>query len=228
VRTVRRVPKGWCLVPLVPIVGAAVLAACGIRKPPTPCEWIASQSSLIEDIKRAEDIAIRHADAKALGAGTVRRRETHQECEARLFAAIGDSRNITIDEVRAARRQLDQRGFDWLVNLPMALFTIATALLMTRVVRYRFPDDRLARVVAIVLLSIGLGILVIGLGQLWAFAVEAVRIGNDHLGHRGLRIPWGKHRTTTFALVLITVWTMATMSALATHRRHLRHPGTLP
>jgi hypothetical protein len=182
--------------------------------------------SLAEDIKRAEDIAIRHVDAKSLGAGTVRRREAHEQCEARLFVAIADSRNISIDAVREARQQLDQRGFDWLVNLPMALITIAMAFLTTRIVRHRFPDDRLPRVVAIVLLSIGLGILVIGLGQLWAFAVEAVRIGNDHLGHRGLRIPWRKHRTTTFALVLISVWTMAAMSALGTHLTHLRHPGT--
>ena len=210
---------------MVPLVGAAVLAACGIRNPPTPCEWIPSQSSLIEDIKRAEDIAIRHVDARALGAGTVRRREAHEQCEARLFAAIGDSRNITIGEVRNARRQLDQRGFDWLVNLPMAVFTIALAFLTARAVRHRFPDDRRARVVAIVLLSIGVGILVIGLGQIWAFVVEAVRIGNDHLGHRGSRIAWGQHRTMTFALALITVWTMA---ALGTHLRHLRHPGTRP
>jgi hypothetical protein len=216
-------------VPLVPLVSAVVLAACSVRKPDTPCEWVTSRSSetLLDDIKRAEDIAIRHVDAKTLGAGTLRRRETHQQCEARLFGAIADSHNITIDAVREARLQLDRRGFDWLVNLPMALLTLAGALLMTRAVRRRFPDDRLPRIVAILVLSIGLGILVIGVGQVWAFAVEGARIGNDHLGHRGLRIMWGKHRATTFALVVLAMWVMAGLPALRTHLRHPRQPGTL-
>jgi hypothetical protein len=212
------------------IFATVVLATCGIRKPETACEWVAPRSSetLLDDIKRAEDIAIRHVDAKTLGAGTLRRRETHQQCEARLFGAIADSRNITIDAVREARLQLDRRGFDWLVNLPMALLTLAGALLMTRAVRRRFPDDRLPRIVAILVLSIGLGILVIGVGQVWAFAVEGARIGNDHLGHRGLRIPWGKHRATTFALVVAAVWVMAAMPAPRTRLARPRHPGTSP
>lgn len=163
----------------------------------------------------------------ALGVGVVRR-ESRQRCEALLFAAIADSRNITIDEVRQARTELDHRAFDWLVNLPMALFTLAAAFLMTGTVRRRFPDDRVPRLAAIMLLSIGLGILVIGVGQLWAFTVEGIRIGNDHLGHRGLRIPWGKHRAVTFTLAMFAMWVIAAMPALGTHLRHPRHPGTNP
>ena len=105
-----------------------------------------------------------------------------------MFASIADSHNISLDEVRRARTQLDHRGFDWLVNVPMALFTVAGA-------------------------------------------VEVIRIGNDHLGHRGLRIPWGKHRGMTFALVVVTMWVIAAMPALRTHLRHprhRRHPGTSP
>lgn len=224
----RTVPTVWCLVPLVPMVGALVLAGCGIRKPDTACEWVAPNPSvsLLDDIKRAEDIAIRHVDAKAYGVGVVRR-ESRERCEAQLIARIADARHIGVDAVQQARLQLDRRGFDWLVNLPMAVFTLATAFLMTRAVRTRFPDDRLPRVVAIVLLSAGLAALVIGVGQMWAFAVEAVRIGNDHLGHRGLRIPWGKHRATTFALALASMWVIAAMPARALGTlRHPRHPGT--
>lgn len=211
------------------MVGALVLAGCGIRKPDTACEWVVANSSetLIDDIKRAEEISIRHSDAKPYGAV---RRESRDRCEALLFSAIADSRHISVDQVRHARKQLDHRGFDWLVNLPMALITLAAAVLMTRAARARFPDDRMPRVGAIVVLSVGLGILVIGVGQLWAFAVEAVRVGNDHLSYRGLRIPWGKHRATTFALALLSMWVIAAMPARApgTHLRHPRHPGTNP
>jgi hypothetical protein len=207
---------------MVPTVGAVVLAVvlagCGIRKPATPCEWVpASQASLIEDIKRAEDIAIRHVDATGYGPGSIRRRETATGCEAHLFAAIANSRKISVDEVREARRQLDHRGFDWLVNLPMAVFTFGIAVIMRRRVRLRFPDDRLPRIVAIALLSVGLSVLVIGLGQVWAFAVEGVRIGNDHLSYRGLRIPWGKHRVETFTLAMLTMWLVAAIPAPRTH-----------
>ena len=202
------------------IAGGVLLAGCGIRKPETACEWITPRSTttLLDDIKRAEDIAIRHVDAKAYGVGVVRR-ESRQRCEAQLMAAIADSRHISLDAVRRAQRQLDHRGFDWFVNLPMAMFTLAMALLMTGAVRRRFPDDRLPRVVAIGLLSMGLGVLVIGVGQVWAGAVEVVRIGNDHLGHRGLRIPWGKHRATTFTLAVLATWLLAAMPALRTRLR---------
>jgi hypothetical protein len=203
------------------MVGALVLAGCGIRKPETPCEWAVQDPSisLLDQITRAEDIVIRHVDATGYGPGSIRRRETARRCEAHLFAAIANSRNISIDEVREARRLLDHRGFDWLVNLPMMLFTMAAALLTTRAVRRRFPDDRLPRMVAIVLLSVGLGVLVIGIGQIWAFAVEGVRIGNDHLSYRGLRIPWGKHRVETFTLAMVAMWLIATIPAPRTHRQ---------
>ena len=94
------------------------------------------------------------------------------------------------------------------------MLTLAGALLMTRAVRAPFSNDRLPRIGAVVLVSMGLGILVIGVGQLWAFAVEAGRIGNDHLGHRGLRIQWGTHRTTTFALAALAMWIAAAIPAL--------------
>jgi hypothetical protein len=78
---------------------------------------------------------------------------------------------------------------------------------------------------------LGLGVLVIGVGQLWAFTVEGLRIGNDHLGHRGLRIPWGKHRSLTFTLAMLAMWVIAAIPAPRTHLGHARHPmhpGTLP
>ena len=221
---------GWRLVPMVPMVGALVLAGCGIRKPETPCEWAVQDPSLslLDEIKRAEDIVIRHVDATGYGPGSVRRRETRERCEARLYAAIANSRKISIDEVREARRQLDHRGFDWLVNLPMAFFTFGIAVVMRRRVQARFPDDRRARVFAIALLSLGLSILVIGVGQVWAFTVEGVRIGNDHLSYRGLRIPWGKHRVETFTLAMLTMWLLAAIPAPRTHLWHRRHSGTNP
>ena len=62
---------------------------------------------------------------------------------------------------------------------------------------------------AIALISIGLGISVIGIGQVWAFAVETIRIGNGHLSYRGRRIPWGDHRLATFALTVLMTWVVA-------------------
>jgi hypothetical protein len=191
-----------------------------MRKPATPCEWTGDgHAALIDDIKRAEDISIRHGDALAYGAV---RRDARQRCEARLFAAIADARGIGIDAVIQARQQLDHRGFDWMVNVPMAGFTLAVAIVMRRKVRARFPDDRRALVVATALLSAGLGISVIGIGQVWAFAVEGIRIGNDHLSYRGLRIPWGDHRLATFALTVLTTGIVAAIPARRNpHRTHL-------
>ena len=208
------------LVTAISCFAIAALAGCGVRKPATPCEWTGDgQAALIDEIKRAEDISIRHGDA--LGYGAVRR-DARERCEARLFAAIADARRIGVDEVIQARRQLDHRGFDWMVNAPMAGFTLAAAIVMSRKVRTRFPDDRLARVVGIGLISVGLGISVIGIGQVWAFAVEGIRIGNDHLSYRGRRIPWGDHRLATFALTVLATGIVAAIPARRNpHRTHL-------
>ena len=53
------------MVPMVPMVGAIVLAGCGAR--PTAvaaCDWTGAHAVLLaDDIRHAEDIAIRYADS---------------------------------------------------------------------------------------------------------------------------------------------------------------------
>jgi hypothetical protein len=49
------------------------------------------------------------------------------------------------------------------------------------------------------------------LGELWAVTMEMARVGNDHLGLRGLRIPWGQHRAAIFGAGVGLFWLVGAM-----------------
>jgi hypothetical protein len=95
--------------------------ACRARSSIVNCEWppdrAASSTILPDDVRLAEDIAIRYADSHGYREGW---RATREACEAMLFSAVASSRTLTIDDVRSARAQLDSRTFDWAVNTPVA------------------------------------------------------------------------------------------------------------
>ena len=207
----------------MPLVGAVLLSGCGSRRSSITCEWVhTTRASLLDDIRRAEDIAIRHADSLGYREGW---RATRENCETILFGAVASSRGLSVDDVRQARAQLDHRSFDWAVNFPVAGLTLAAAWVIARRVRRRFDNERVPLLAAVALSSVGLAVAVIAIGQLWAFAVEGVRIGNGHLSYRAFRIPWAQHRVTTFTLVVIAVWAITWIQHQAARTGH---PGTNP
>lgn len=178
---------------------AALTGACRQSRE-AECKWPADRfftSALLQDIALAEDIAIRYADALGYRDGW---RETRENCEGVLFSEVADRRSMSLDAVRAARAQLDRRGFDWGVNLPMIAVTIVGASLIGRYTWRRFEYEPAARTIAILALSFSLAITVVAVGQVWAGLIETLRIGSGHLSYRAARIPWMHHRPLTFAL----------------------------
>jgi hypothetical protein len=199
---------------------AALTGACRQARA-AECQWPdgAVTSQLLKDIALAEDIAIRYADALGYREGW---RNTRQQCESVLFSEIAARRSISLEDVLTARTQLDRRGFDWAVNLPMIAFTIVAASLIGRYTSRRFAHEPVARTIAIIALTVSLASAVVAVGQLWAFLIEGLRIGSGHLSYRAARIPWAHHRPLTFALA----FSIGTAIALLAPRT--RYFGTHP
>ncbi len=212
---------------MVPMVGAIMIfAGCGARATAAPaCEWTGPHSVLLaDDIRRAEDIAIRYADHLGYREGW---RQTREACEAKLFAGLAASRSVSAVEVAAARAQLAVRSFDWLVNVPMALLYVGLSLVVTRRLQVRFAGERIAFVTALIIMSVGMAVAIVAVGQLWASGVEATRIGSGHLSYRASRIPWNGHRLETFTLAVIVTWAVAVAQRFGTRTWHSA-PGTHP
>ncbi|OFW37963.1 MAG: hypothetical protein A3J29_04530 [Acidobacteria bacterium RIFCSPLOWO2_12_FULL_67_14b] len=173
------------------------------------CDWPAahpgSVTTLLDDVRMAEDLAIRFADAEGYKPGW---RGTREACEASLFAGLATARGLAIADVVTARSQLDQRGFDWLVNIPMATLCLLAGFMLTRRIANRFGGETVPTVVAAVLASIALAVAVVAVGQVWAGLIETIRLGNGHLSYRAFRIPWSHHRPQTFTLVVLAVWSL--------------------
>ncbi|MDO8679532.1 MAG: hypothetical protein Q7R30_13335 [Acidobacteriota bacterium] len=86
------------------------------------------------------------------------------------------------------------------------LVCVLAGLMLTRRIANYFRGETGPTLVAVVLVSIGLAVAVVIVGQVWAAIVEMIRIGNGHMSYRAFRIPWSHHRPQTFALVVLAVW----------------------
>ena len=185
---------------------SVVTSACGSVALNDTCSWPERGStapSLREEIQLAEDLAIRFADARGESSQWRTNREV---CEALLFDRIANERNVSLTAVLDARRNLAERPFDWVVNLPMAALTVALGMAWGRWTTARFaPDERGVAAVAVAVGAVAIAFAVVAVGQIWAGAIETWRIGNGHLSYRAFRIPWQHHRTVTFTLATLTV-----------------------
>jgi len=189
------------------VIAIALLAGCG-GNASASCDWPADRGTafpILDDIRRAEDMAIRFADAQGYRPEW---RETREACEATLFAGLAASRGIGVADVGSARSQLDRRPFDWLVNVPIAAAYLFLAITVTGRIAGRFRGEGFPALVAVALASIVLAVAIVVAGQVWAGLVETIRLSSGHLSYRAFRIPWSHHRLRTFALAVAAVWVL--------------------
>ena len=90
-------------------------------------------------------------------------------------------------------------------------------MLIGRYARRRFDGESIPRMAAVLALSVALAVVIVALGQLWAFALEGLRVGSGHLSYRAARIPWTYHRPLTFALAAAIGCGIALLPPRATH-----------
>lgn len=185
-------------------IAVILIAGCGGDRNDV-CEWAppAGDRSLIDDVRLAEDLAIRYADARGKRESW---RSTREGCEARLFRAIADQHDSSLAEIASIREGFSRRGLDLAVYGPMLGLCGLASWWLVRATALRFgASEPIPRACAVVVGTLVIAAAVIGIGQVWAGLVEAIRIGNGHLSYRASRIPWAHHRLATGIGVVLVV-----------------------
>jgi hypothetical protein len=131
------------------------------------------------------------------------------ECSAKLFGEIQEIHRVTASDLKVAQAQLANKGADLPVNVPMAALFMIVAMRCIRWLRERFgPDERIARVIAALLISLMVSASIALIGQIWGAIVEMVRLGDEHLSYRTPRLSWRQHFTGVFVVCTIAFWTL--------------------
>jgi hypothetical protein len=201
------------------------------------CEWPSEKPLVLDlgssvamrhlaaDAQLAEELAIRFADSeheRLTGyrghGGLIENGRVINQCMAKLFGAIASTHQVPIEHVldsRTARSAV----FDIAVVLTFAVFYAFLVWAVVPIVWHRFSrDERWPTLGALVFLSLVISATGLQLGELWSVSMEMARLGNDHLGRRGLRIPWGQHRAVIFVGGVALFWLIATMRLRTANR----------
>ena len=221
-----------------------VLTGCARVPVAADCEWPSEKPvvldldspvamrHLVADAQLAEELAIRFADSehgRLAGyrghGGLIENGRVINQCMAKLFGAIAITHQVPMEQVLAART-VRSAVFDSTVALTFAVFYAFLVWAVVPIVVRRFsPDERWPTLGALVFVSLVISAMGLQLGELWSVSMEMVRLGNDHLGRRGLRIPWGQHRAVLFAGGVGLFWLIATMRLRTANRRDRKMVG---
>jgi hypothetical protein len=166
------------------------------------------QRHLRDDAQFAEELAIRYSDRLRKAQGFVDAHEKRDEWMAQLLAQIAALHQVNTDEVIHAASERDTVLDFILVCLPMAIFLGLFAYHLCGGI-FRSIDSKASMTLVIFIASVlasACGVLV---GEMWALAVETLRIGNAHLSFRTARIPWSNERGYVFAVGLVIFWLIA-------------------
>jgi hypothetical protein len=216
------------LTPLLPFIAVAVLTL-GCSTPPgmnDDCNWPSAERtierSLIEQVRIAEELAMRYADARFDSRASHGR--LRSECEAKLFGVVGRDQGVDLAAVERARRQLDAQLWDLPVHLPLAAMFISLTLVLAGKIRRRFPaDEKVPAAVATLFISLAIGLVFQVLAHLWDGTVEMTRLGTMHLSYRVERLGLRQHDTTVFVGCVVLFWCAVLYSyRTESHRRRSR------
>jgi hypothetical protein len=177
------------------------------------CEWppeadakpldlsrAADRRHLNSDVEFGEDLAIRYMDAHP-GASPQESDRIRNQCVGRLFTAVMAAHQVTPPQIMSfwGRRPV---GFDAAVMLSFGLLYAWCAFAVAG--RLRRSGKGIVLSVYVSLAVAAAGVIV---GELWAGALETLRIGNGHLSYRVDRVPWGHYHIELFlaALALFSI-----------------------
>jgi len=164
----------------------------------------ADAQHLLEDLRIADELEIRFRDRVAGyrlvetfgivsrhggSPGAPRRPadpEATRRCREGLLDSVAVSHSLTRTDLERLRPRLAQRGLDWPVTAPVAGLFLLALMRFGRWLRQRFAADEWGLCLAVSLVgAVLIPGLILGIGWLWAMGVEVVRVGNEHVGHRG-------------------------------------------
>lgn len=184
------------------------------------CEWPSNAPSrtLIEEVRTAEELAMRYADNRYDSKAAHGR--LRSECEAKLFMLLQEIHSVRATDVSAEREQLARNSFDAPVHVPLIAFYVAVVLWTTRRIRRRFAsDERTAIAVTSVFVGVGIAVVVVVLGRLWDGTIEMLRVGNTHMSYRAERLGFREHTAKVFGGAIVLFWYAVLAAYYAPPRR---------
>ena len=209
-----------------------VVLCCGACHPVAGrqpnCEWPdepispldlrtnADQRHLVADARRAEEIAIRFADAtrghrSGHYAGPEDYHDTREQCVAALSREIARRHGLQPGDVTSAVGQRDGRLDAIVLVLFTAIFVIAANLVARRLF-VRFPtDEPIPALIAAGGSAVFMSAAGVILGGLGSSIVEMIQVGDTHLSYRAERLFWNQHWLPLFLGGLILFLTIATI-----------------
>ena len=113
------------------------------------------------------------------------------------------------------RPLLSERGIDLPVTVPIVLLFVLALRRFTEWLRNRFePDEWLGWSISAVIGSALISTVVLAIEADWALIVEIVRIGNEHLGHRGRTESLRANFLVMFGIGIVASWIGVATAAL--------------
>jgi uncharacterized BrkB/YihY/UPF0761 family membrane protein len=140
---------------------------------------------------------------------------------AALFEQIAKEHGVPPAKVSGSLGR-NRAPIDLAVNFPFALLYGFVAAAAARMMWRRYPPAEHGWIPGFTMalfLSLVFAAGCTMFGELWSWAAETYRIGNDHMSYRAQRLPWARHRAGLFAGAWIVFWVAATACArkLRTH-----------
>jgi len=212
--------------PLLLLAGIVVL--CGCARPvdhpvPPNCVWseednrqldlakISDRRHLRFDAVTAEDVAIRWTDIHF--GHRPEWDDRCRECRELLFQGVAEHHGVDAATVRQYSRQRDLIADTAVILSFGVLYAIVAYVFAGRIGR-RFPPGEPGFWVMTVAMAIGISLVGVLAGGLWAIVVEEFRMGSGHLSYRMNRIPFRHY----WALVWVCGFIVFTAVALIRSR----------
>ena len=201
------------------------------------CRWPAENANraatarhLSADAEFAEDLAIRYADTHhGLRTPYYVSGEAYDAardlCMAALFDQIAKEHGVPTANVSGSLGH-NRAWIDFAVNLPFALLYALIAGAAARMMWRRYPPAEHGWIPGIIMALFFSLMFAAGctmFGELWSWAAETYRIGNNHMSYRANRLPWDRHRPSLFAGALFVFWV-----ATAACARKMRTDHSMP
>jgi hypothetical protein len=147
------------------------------------------------DAVTAEDMAIRWADQR-FG----HRREYDQQvaqCMEILFQGVAQHHDVDVAIVRQYSRDRDVVA-DAVVILSFGILYVLAAYILTGRIRRQFPPGESGFWIMTLAMAVGVSLVGVLVGSLWAIVFETFRLNSVHLSYRMNRIPFRQHWVMLF------------------------------
>jgi hypothetical protein len=168
-----------------------------------------SWNHLKEDVRLAQELAIRYADSVAGRMPSDTHRQAHEACTNRSFQEIMRRHQVSRAQIAAAIGARELWIDVVLVIAPMlVLFGVASRIIMQHIFAGFDPEDWVIALAIVLLLTPIVAFAGVGVAQIWAVLVEEYRLRSNHISYRAAYLPLYVYKEVA--------WTVAGALFLAT------------